>query len=140
MNEGDEQVNIEVRVITGSLQKEVGFKLYIADLTAHGKEFKMKMLTKIQFDFIPTAGEDFIQPNNIPFTLNSSQSIEISVPINNDDVFELRESFSLHLSSSASSGVSLNQSSAKVTIYDDDGKPLSILNVYSLCTLANTTV
>ena len=48
MNERDEQVNIEVRVITGSLQKEVGFNLYIADLTAHGKEFKMKMLIKIQ--------------------------------------------------------------------------------------------
>ena len=90
--------------------------------------------------FIPTAGEDFIQPNFIPFTLNSSQRIEINVPINNDDVFELRESFSLHLSSSASSGVSLNQSSAKVTIFDDDGKTLSILYVDSMCILANMTV
>ena len=125
-NERDEQLNVQVQVKSGLLQKELAFNLHIVELTAHGKELNFVI---IFINFINPDGEDFITPETHQFTLNSSQSIWISVPLINDNIFELSESFIVHLTSNVSSGVSLNQSSATVTVLDDDGKSLDYLNI-----------
>ena len=82
------------------------------------------------------AGEDFAIPEKSHLTLSSNVGIQISVPIINDGVFELRESFLVNLSFPREHS---SQSSAEVIILDDDGMSVSLLSSlliyrYSSCT------
>ncbi len=57
-------------------------------------------------------------PQSLELTLNFTTSAQISIPIINDDVFELTESFLVNLSLI---GGSTSQNSTRVFILDDDG-------------------
>ena len=54
----------------------------------------------------------------LQLTLNFTTNIQINIPIINDEVFELTESFLVNLSLV---GGSTSQNSTKVIILDDDG-------------------
>ena len=58
-------------------------------------------------------------------TLSTNAPALISIPLINDEIFELTESFVVNLSFSDSQpafpGVTLSQTSAIVTIFDNDG-------------------
>ncbi len=62
--------------------------------------------------------------NNVRVTFEPGQSTQtVSVPLFNDDVYELSEEFNGRLSLEAgSSGIMINQDSAVATIADDDGE------------------
>ena len=118
MGEEDGQVNLQIGVLSGSLQKDISFNFYILHLTAFGKlEIVFLILFSKFSKTILSASRDYLLPENMHFTLNSSQSTQISVSIVNDDIFEISESFLVGLSSD---GI---QSSAKVIILDNDCKP-----------------
>ena len=75
-----------------------------------------------------TGGEDFSARNNSQFRLNADTIASISIPIINNDVFELTESFMVKLSfPDLEARVTLDQvqTSASVTIFDDDGNQFS---------------
>ena len=65
-----------------------------------------------------TAGEDYHRPQSLELILDSTTSAQISIPIVNDDIFELTESFLVNLSLI---GGSTSQNSTRVVILDDDG-------------------
>ena len=71
------------------------------------------------------AGEDYINETN-PITLNTGRSppINIAIAIVNDRTFELTETLLISLSnhSALPPRVALNQTSATVTILDNDGE------------------
>ena len=80
------------------------------------------------------AGEDFAIPEKSHLNLSSNVGIQISVPIINDGVFELRESFLVNLSFPKEHS---SQSSAEVIILDNDSMSVSLLSsllIYSSCT------
>ena len=94
-----------------------------------------------------TGGEDFSARNNSQFRLNADTIASISIPIINNDVFELTESFMVKLSfpdhEAPVHRVTLDQvrTSAKVTIFDDDGNHFSHImqhfNAYLLYAVLN---
>ena len=65
-----------------------------------------------------TAGEDYHEPLSLELILDSTTSAQINIPIINDDIFELTESFLVNLSLI---GGSTSQNSTGVLILDDDG-------------------
>ena len=65
-----------------------------------------------------TAGEDYHEPLSLKLTLDSTTSAQINIPIVNDDIFELTESFLVDLSLI---GGSSSHNSTGVLILDDDG-------------------
>ena len=68
--------------------------------------------------FIYIVGEDYHKPQTLERTLNSTATTHINIPIINDEVFELTESFLIYLSMT---GGSTSQNYTKVIILDDDG-------------------
>ena len=73
----------------------------------------------MQFYYL--AGDDFVQPPDTQYVLNSSRNVLISIPIINNDIYELTECFLVNV---IFSGIHRGpvQSSAKVIILDDDSK------------------
>ena len=69
------------------------------------------------------AGEDYISETN-PITLSTDRSPPINIAIVNDRTFELTETLLISLSdhSALPPRVALNQTSATVTILDNDGE------------------
>lgn len=72
------------------------------------------------------AGEDYVvMTTGHRLTLNSDASALISIPLINDKIFELTESFLVNISFSDGESpvprVTLNQASATVAIFDNDG-------------------
>lgn len=70
---------------------------------------------------------DFSYANNpVNITLSTDESATITLTITNDNIFELTETFSANLSSPNQEilppGVTLNQTTAEVTILDNDGE------------------
>ena len=62
--------------------------------------------------------EDYHNPQMLQLTLNFTTNVQINIPIINDEVFELTESFFVNLSLV---GGSTSQNSTKVIILDDEG-------------------
>lgn len=116
VRENDSEVNIQVGVLSGLLQKEVTIKLFITELNTFGNT--MSYLISFYNRFFYIAGEDYHKPQSLELTLNFTTSVQISIPIINDDIFELTESFLMNLS--LIGGLS-SQNSTRVLILDDDG-------------------
>ena len=68
--------------------------------------------------FFFTVGVDYHQPQVLKLTLNFTTNVQINIPVVNDEVFELTESFLVNLSLV---GGAISQNSTEVIILDDDG-------------------
>ena len=117
MKESDNEVNIQVGVLSGSLQKEVTLQFFITELNAFSNTYLILQYILYSFSFY-AVGEDYHKPQTLERTLNFTTSTQISIPIINDKVFELTESFLVNLSLV---GGSISQNSTRVIILDDDG-------------------
>ena len=115
MRESDSEVNIQVGVLSGSLQKEVALQFFIIELNALGNTY---LILQYFIDSFYAVGEDYHKPQMLELTLNFTASTQINIPIINDEVFELTESFFVNLSLV---GGSTSQNSTRVIILDDDG-------------------
>ena len=121
MSEGEGQVNLDIGVISGLLQRNMTFNLLIFEMNAIGNQ-KITINTHY-IDLCHctnAAGGDYVPIKTSTRILNSSTNIRIGIPIINDLIFELTESFLVNL---VFSGLSRGpiQSSAKIIILDDDG-------------------
>ncbi|MBD2322527.1 MULTISPECIES: Calx-beta domain-containing protein, partial [unclassified Desertifilum] len=86
---------------------------------------------EVQFtDGTATGGQDYDNtPQTITFAANQTTAT-LTVPITDDDIFEGDETFTLSLANPSNNAVIGAQSTATVTIIDNDGQPqLSISNV-----------
>lgn len=109
-------------VISGLLQREVYFHLLFYELTALGNQNTHNKEYDLLCNFAPhIAGDDYVQPQNTQYVLNSSRNVQISIPIISNDIYELTECFLVNIIFSGPHRGPV-QSSAKVIIFDDDGK------------------
>ena len=115
VRESDNEVNIQVGVLSGSLQKEVTLQFFITELNAFGNIY---LILQYFIGSFYVVGEDYHKPKMLELTLNFTASTQINIPIINDEVFELTESFLINLSLV---GGSTFQNSTRVIILDDDG-------------------
>ncbi len=78
--------------------------------------------THTHIDFAALAGLDYVSVINMPIILSASmQTIQISVDLNDDPIFENNEMFRGILTIISGEGVSLSPGTADATIIDDEG-------------------
>ncbi len=85
--------------------------------------------THTHTDFAAMAGVDYISVINMPIILSAGmQTIEISVELINDTIFENNEMFQGTLTIISGERVSLSPGTANATIIEDEG-----MYMYTLC-------
>ena len=122
MSESDDSVVLTVRVLMGTLMKSVTVNFTTEDISAIGLlNLYLYILATIYYIYY-TAGSDYspIGPLSLTFD-ESTDSIEVTVPIIEDNIAEDIESFNGLLSTSENSVV-LDPSLAIIQIEDNDSK------------------
>ena len=129
MGESDGQVNIHIGVMKGSLQTPVIIEFSTKPVSAAGKLHKISYVKYIYENFPRIDGSDYSGLAEL-YTLDSTSTINVSVTITKDVIFELTELFSAHISFPGAQipRVTLVPNSTDVTILDDDGH-----NCYYYC-------